>query len=318
VTGNDSIIYCATNGGLVAHNYFTKEFLVLSNSDGLQTNRQNCVGLDSTGCIWVGNELGLAQADHNFRNVQIYPVECLTCTRIQEIFCRNDSIYVGSSGGLLFIDTRTTPADFSDDITLKIFEPANNIKSIAVSDTFIWVGTDEHLVRFSKDFTSYIIYTTSDGLLDNFINKVFINDTLVYVGSDSGLNCFNGSTFDTLLLGYEINDIDCVGDSLVLALDASSQIGFYCQDSLTIEREGLPGSCKVNSLKNIDGSLFCGLGNRYTKDYYGRGIGKFNFSSKIWGITKNQCLTSNHICDVAANEHGVFVACGARARESQI
>jgi hypothetical protein len=252
ITGRDSIIYGATNGGVIAFNKQTKGFSVLTNTDGLQMNRQRCLGLDSSGYLWVGNELGLAQVDDMFSAIQIYPIEHLTSTSTQEIVCQRGSVYVGSTGGLLFINTMGTPADFSDDVRMKIFEPeglpSKNVLTIALDDTSVWVGTDDGLVRFSKDFLTYAQYSTAHGLLENRINKIFIMDTSIYVATRSGLNSFQGTYFDTLLINERVFDVNRIGDSLVLVLDSISQVGIFYQDTLTVINNGIPYLCRVHSL----------------------------------------------------------------------
>ncbi|MCK4756685.1 hypothetical protein KAS56_07110, partial [candidate division WOR-3 bacterium] len=322
VVGKDSIIYGATNGGLVAYNYLNGTFKVLTNTDGLQTNRQSCLALDSSEYIWVGNEFGLALVSQDFSNIYIYPDEYLVSTITQVITCSKDSIYIGSPSGFLFIDTKGTPADFSDDTRIKLYEidlPSGNVLSIALDSAYIWVGTDEGLARFTKDFNpdSTQQYTTSHGLLSNHINKIAIIDTSIYVATNSGLNLFQSDHFDTLLSGYEINDINYIGDSLVLALDQVSQIAFYYEGNLTVAQNGLPYRCKVFSLADVNSNLFCGLGNRYVRDYYGEGIGRYDFGNNVWSITKKKCMPSNHISEITANEYGIFIACGARSSESR-
>ena len=319
ITGHDTIIYGATNGGVIAFNTQTISFRVLTNTDGLQMNRQRCLGLDSSGYLWVGNELGLAQIDPDFQSIMIYPNQIGIST--QEIACRGDNIYVGSTDGLLFINTMGTPDDFSDDSILRIFEPeglpSKNVLTIAFDDTSIWVGTDDGLVRFSNDSLTYTQYSTAHGLLENRINKIFIMDTSIYVATRSGLNSFQGTYFDTLLIDEQILDINCIGDSLVLALDSISQVGIFHQGSLTVIDNGIPYLCRVNSLLNITGDIYCGLGNRYNRDYFGEGIGQYDFTDTIWKLTKRQCLPSNHVSDICANEYGVFVVCGSRSNDSK-
>lgn len=321
IIGKDPIIYGATNGGVIVYNDQSRNFQVLTNSDGLQMNRQSCLGLDSTGFLWVGNELGLALVDSDFMDIQIYPSEYLTGEQTQAIVCLRDSIYIGSADGLLFNNTMGTPDDFSDDIRIKIREPeglpSKNVLSIAPDDTSIWVGTDNGLVRFSKDFLSFEQFSTLHGLLSNHINKIFIKDTSIYIATDRGLNSFQGTYFDTLLQNEAVFDVNRLGDSLVLALDSVSQIGIFYQGTLSLINNGLPYLCRVNSLLNMEGELFCGLGNRYTRDHFGEGIGQYNINTGIWDITERQCLQSNHISDITANEHGVFVACGSRTSDSR-
>lgn len=321
ITGRDSVIYGATNGGCIVYDYTNERFEVLTNTDGLSINSQSCVGLDSSRFVWVGNSSGLALVDSTFTTVHTYPSECLTCTKTQEIVCRKDSVYVGSSAGLLFISTMGTPDDFTDDERIRIFEanglPSGNILSIAVDDTLVWVGTSGGLVHFAKDFTSPVQYDDADGLLSNVINKVAVIDSVVYVGTDRGLQSLQGDHFDTLLINYQVNDITFTGDSLALALDSLNQFGFYFDGSLTIAKSGIPYVCKVLSLSNLGGMLFCGLGNRYVDDIFGEGLGEYDFINNTWQLTKRNCLSSNHITDIAANAYGVFVAHGTRTATSK-
>jgi len=321
ITGRDSLIYGATNGGVVVYNYLNGSFGILTDVDGLQINSQRSIGLDSLGYLWVGSSVGLAVIEPGLGSIHVYPSQNLSSTNIQEIVCARDSIYVGSTDGLSFIDTRGTPADTSDDIVENIFDtdglPSNNVLSIAVDDTLIWVGTSEGLVHFKKDLSSPVQYDTSDGLLSKKINKIFISDTSIYVGTEQGLNLFQNDHFDTLLEDFEIIDINTLGDSLALALDSVSQFGFYYQGAFTFANNGIPYRCKVLSLLNISDNLFCGLGNRYSNDYFGEGLGRYDDVGTVWDIIRNQCLPSNHISEISANEQGIFVACGARAAYSR-
>lgn len=329
VTAWDSIIFGATNGGVVAYDYLNSSFRILTNVDGLGKNSQTSIGIESSGYLWVGSSVGLAVIEPDLSSIHIYPSQNLASTNIQEIFCARDSIYIGSTDGLSFIDTRGTPADTSDDIVKNVFDtdglPSNNVLSIAVDDTLIWVGTSEGLVHFKKDLGSPVQYDTSDGLLNERINKVFIQDTMIYVGTDQGLNCFRNDHFDTLLVDYEIKEIASVGESLALSLrkiadgDTFPRFGFYHEGALILNTNGIPYRSKINSITSVGDELFCGLGNRYDfpNDYYGEGIGRFDFVNGVWNVTKNRCLPSNHISEITANEQGIFVACGARAGYSR-
>ena len=319
MTGKDSVIYCATNGGFAAYNRITGEFTILTNTDGLQLNTQNAVALDSSGHIWVGNEQGFVLVNRDYSNVQVYPAECLACTRITTIACLKDSIYVGGSNGLTFIDTKGTPQDFTDDTQIKIFElPCNSIRSIALDDTSLWVGTTTAgVVYISKDFLTMQNFTTNHGLLNNEINKLMFVDSQLYACTDGGLNRFANDHFDTLLLNYEVNNMSSLGDSLVLALDQDQQVGLLHGGNVTVIRNGLPLRSKVLTLLNIQGDLYCGLGNSFTREYYGDGIGIYNAPNSFWVTEKNPCIPSNHIVEITANGNGVFVACGNRGSESR-
>ncbi len=316
---NDSIIYGATNGGIVSYNYLRNTFQVFTNTDGLPMNRQNCIAMDSAGNIWAGCDAGLIQLNPVSKNIHLYPLECLPCTRVNTIYCLNDTVLVGTENGLLVIGLKGTPEDFQDDIILKIYDyqglSSNNIQTIA-GDTNFWIGTDDKITIFTKDFSNYTIYGTENGLLNNNIKKIKIINGTVYIATDAGLNSFTGTYFDTLLSGYKIIDIAPAGDSLLLCLDSIRQIGVYAGGNLNIRKDSLPYLTKINAVETYNGIWFCATGNRYELDYFGEGIGIYNSINHYWHLKKDNCLGSNHICSITANQAGVFIAHGRRTIES--
>ncbi|MEO0122928.1 MAG: T9SS type A sorting domain-containing protein [candidate division WOR-3 bacterium] len=312
---NDSFVYAATNGGVVGYNYLNNTFRVLTNTDGLTVNRQQCIAIDSAGNIWAGSNNGLVQVDKSFTNIRIYPMECLPCTRVNTIYCLKDTILVGTQNGLLIIDTKGTLENFQDDRVLKVYDfqglSSNNVLTIAI-DTGFWIGTDEKITRFSNDFQNYTIYGVENGLLKNYIRKLKIIDSVLYVGTDAGLNRFTGIYFDTVIIGYKIVDIEKAGDSLLLALDSIRQIGIFFQGNLSLLNAGIPYLTRVNDVENYKGQWFCATGNPFKSDYFGEGIGIYNFPNQQWELKKDNGLASNHICSITANQYGVFIAHGTR------
>jgi len=152
----------------------------------------------------------------------------------------------------------------------------------------------------------------NNGLLDNEINVLALIDNVLYAGTNNGLNRLISSHFDTLLVNYQINTISHVGDSLVLGIDLNQKVALFFQGSIVIINNGLPWYTTVQDLLNVQGELFCGLGIRYTHNYFGEGMGQYDRETGIWEINKQRCLPSNHIAEITANEHGVFVALGQR------
>jgi len=318
----DGILYTATNGGIVITDLDDQNYTILTNTDGLQCNRQICCAVDTSGYLWSGNRKGLALVDPTFTQVLRYPDQVIS-SFVQDIVCLADSIYIGSPSGLLFIQTHGTPADFNDDAHTRLYIQdgllSNNVTTIAIQGNHIWVGTDQGITRFVKSFhpDSLDQYTITQGLVNNDIHNIEVIRDTVYVGSAKGLNVFNGLTFDTLLSNYEIVDISNIGDTIVLALDTLYQVGFYYQGDLVLVQNGLPYKSRVTDVENILGTLYCGLGNRWTKDCVGMGFGTFDPISNSWNVSLHDCLPSNHISEIAANKYGVFCALGARAAYSR-
>jgi len=322
ISGHYPFVYGATNGGLVKYNVSTGVFRSLNNADGLPTNRLNCVGLDSSGAIWTGSENGIALVDRDFQQIRIYPVDCVPCSRIHALLCRKDTVLFGTGNGILRLETLGTADDFNDDRQLEIYDtdglPSNNTTALAANDCF-WVGTDAGLARCSRDFLQIDVYTTAQGLLDNYINCVAARDTLVLVGTENGLNRYHAGRFDTLLTGFAIRDIEISGDTVLLGMDSLRQVGIYYAGSLQIYNPGLPWLVRVNDLVKIGDSWLAGLGNTYDENYFGEGLAEIVFSggTPAWSIRKSSCLPSNHIADICAGDSGVFVALGARDNVSK-
>lgn len=317
ITGRYPLVYGATNGGLVEYNLLTDAYRSLTNADGLPMNRLNCVGLDSSGAIWTGSENGIALVAGNLQRIITYPADCVPCSRIHALSCRKDTILFATGSGLLCVETMGTPDDFSDDRQTEIYDtdglPSNNTTAVAAGD-FFWVGTDAGLARCTKDFLQIDGYSTNQGLLDNYITCLAVSDTLVLVGTKNGLNRFHAGRFDTLLSGYAVKAIAIAGDSAMLALDSSYQVGIYHAGSLQVYNTGLPGLVKVNDVAKIDSFWLTGMGNAYDENYFGEGLGVIAFGggAPAWSVRKSACLPSNHIADICAGDSGVFVALGAR------
>ena len=88
-----------------------------------------------------------------------------------------------------------------DEVKTKIFEmQSNDVRSIAVDDTSVWVGTASGgITHFSKDFITAQNYTMNHGLLDNQINSLMFFQNELYVATPAGLNRFAADHFDTAL-----------------------------------------------------------------------------------------------------------------------
>ena len=56
-------LYCATKGGLVKWDLFTREYTILTTADGLSSNVLTCIIVDNKDRLWVGTREGLCMYD---------------------------------------------------------------------------------------------------------------------------------------------------------------------------------------------------------------------------------------------------------------
>lgn len=314
--GREPYLYGATNGGVVRFDYQAGTGRVLTSRDGLRINRQRCLAPDAGGGVWVGNDEGLAFIDAGFTAATNYPVDWLPSQRINTLVTMHDTLFVGTTAGLLRIETGGTPADFDDDIrtTVDVFAglPSNDITALASDDSSIWVGTALGLVRLTKDLSEIDQYN----LIGIGINALCVSDSSIYAGTTTGLHRYAVDHFDTLVTDA-VGDIAAAGDSLILAMDSARQVGLYRAGQLTIINAGLPSLTRVHAVLTLDTLWFCGLGNNRNRDFFGEGIGSYAAAGNYWELVQDDGPGSNHISCIAANRDGVFMTHGHRSALSR-
>ena len=97
------------------------------------------------------------------------------------------------------------------------FIPGYCIQDIELDGDYLWLGTDEGLIKFSKNGKQPpIIFTKEDGLTGNDVQAIKIYDNEMWIGTaDGGLSKFDGINFTN----YSSNEglFDC----RVMALDVN-------------------------------------------------------------------------------------------------
>ncbi len=71
------------------------------------------------------------------------------------------------------------------------------INKLAIQGNFVWLGTNEGLIRLSLNNPSSapLKFTKSDGLLDDDIQSLCADGNLLWIGLNNGVSCFDGRTF---------------------------------------------------------------------------------------------------------------------------
>ena len=97
------------------------------------------------------------------------------------------------------------------------FMPGYCIQDIELDGDYLWLGTDEGLIKFSKSGKQPpIIFTKEDGLIGNDVQAVKIYDNEFWIGTaDGGLSKFDGVNF--INYGSDKGLFDC----RVMALDVN-------------------------------------------------------------------------------------------------
>ena len=224
--------WAATNGGGFFFNSSNNSFTTLHKTDGFNGIKLTAVTIDNSGKIWFGSENGI---------IDIYDPENNTTSSILDIFnsdrsskainqlsVTGDTIIVASDFGislidsknLLFLDTFFKFGSFTSNIVVNsIFNNgliyASTMSGIAVQKS--------GAVNLSAP-ESWNVFTTTNGLPSNNVNKLVMFNSKLIAGTDNGLAQNNGSSWSAILSqfsGKKINDLLVVQDTLYILSENS-------------------------------------------------------------------------------------------------
>lgn len=301
VRAYENDLFSATSGGLSIFSPASNAFTVYTSTDGLPSNWCSCLEIDRDKNIWLGtdNGVGILKAD---RSIFVrLPQRFFPSAKINVIRSQNDTVYIGTDLGLLFLNTKNTLADTSDD-ERKIVRTSNGLISDTVlsvaANKYIWVGTLRGITRFNKLLEPDTLYF----LQGHQIKTILVKDTInVYVGTDKGLYVFRDTIFDTLATGWNIQDLARRNDSLFIVIPSDFII---YKDSFMIRNTGLPPGVKLNSVTTTANAWAVGLGNNHWPNYDNYGEGIAIWENSMFNTYKRACIPSNRIGDVCVATNG--------------
>lgn len=119
----------------------------------------------------------------------------------------------------LNLDSSKSPSapSVSNNVEWAEFMTGYCVQDIKVDENYLWLGTDEGLIKFSKNGKQPpIIFTKEDGLIGNDVQVVKIYNDEIWIGTaDGGLSKFDGVNFTNY--GSDKGLFDC----RVMALDVN-------------------------------------------------------------------------------------------------
>ncbi|NOY60216.1 MAG: hypothetical protein GXO75_14975 [Calditrichaeota bacterium] len=214
----DSLIWCATNGGVLRFSTNTFTFSKFTNTDGLENNDVLAITGDERGNIWAALENGI---------FHVYDPEAKSWAKkthyrdqvISQLYPYGDSIFVAFKEGVsLFVKNENDPQGWEVKETYYIGES----RKIVIADRKIWVALAHSIKRANLDFpnlqapSAWSTFTSADGLPGSEIFTIFEFQNTFVAGTDSGISFFDGSTWSAAeLRGTTIKAFTDWNDHLV-------------------------------------------------------------------------------------------------------
>ena len=217
----DKYIWIGTVSGLDRYNRNTKTFKHFFKNS--QNNRDPkflcddfvcCVLQDEYNALWIGTNNGLNKMDLNTGIFKHYFSDLNDSTTLSTNFihciheAKSGDLWFGSFGGGLILYDR------NKDQFIRYFHDPSDIKSLSddrvciITDDKsgnIWIGTMMGLNKFDKATQEFIVYTTNDGLCNNYVVGILEDDHgYLWISTKKGLSKFNPE--NQTFRNYDISD----------------------------------------------------------------------------------------------------------------
>lgn len=140
--------------------------------------------------VWLATDRGLmrlAKPTPEWR--RYYTEQGPLAGRVRALASDSRRLYVGSDRGIAIVDLTGREA-------VEVFEspsilPDENIYDLAVTaDSIVWAATPSGLLRLVPATHERRVFTTDDGLLDLFVQRIVVDGDYLWLGTMKGANRF--------------------------------------------------------------------------------------------------------------------------------
>ena len=235
-------VWAATTGGAFLYNAVADSFKTLHKTDGLFGISLSAVTVDKYGKVWFGSNDGSISvynpADNSIHVILDIYNSNYTSKQITQLSASGDTIFAATAFGislidpvhLVFYDTFFKFGSFTSNIQVNSLLKAGLIYVATSSGVAIQVSNATNLSAPE----SWNVYTTSNGLPSNIINKLAIYNGTLLAATSNGLSQFNGTSWQPFAASFSnsnVNDIIAVGDSLYIL--SNNTVSVYANGNLS-------------------------------------------------------------------------------------
>ncbi|MGE5343748.1 MAG: two-component regulator propeller domain-containing protein [Candidatus Omnitrophota bacterium] len=197
--GPDGSLWIGTWAGL--HRYQNGRITALTDKNGLSDNRIGCIRMDKQGNLWIGTPKGLTGYNPDRGVFATYTksnglshdaVECIYIDSKGRLWIGTDSGLDCLIGGII---APNLPRSVR--IGKKMFHCAHEDR-----DGVLWFGTESGLVRLKENEKRVDIYTTQNGLFENYVHSILSDDNgNLWLGGRNGVSRVRKQELEELSAG---------------------------------------------------------------------------------------------------------------------
>ena len=159
----------------------------------LLPKRVTTIEADSENKIWIGTLNGLYTWSKSYSEPKKNEIEKLSKTKINDINFFRNNVVVSTDTGIFIYDDSLS--EIKNIITEKNGLISNQCKKTKSHYNYLWILTNKGISKIEFEHQSLKVvnvtnYTTSDGLISNFVNDILIKNDTAWVATDEGLSVF--------------------------------------------------------------------------------------------------------------------------------
>lgn len=188
----DSILWCASNGGVVRLNTALQRFSKYTNTRGLGSNDVTAIERDRQGNIWAAHADGrISKLDYKSDTWQI--ISDYRGLVVNDLHAVGDSLLVVLNIGVSLYDIVKKE--------VKETYRIGNSQKLIISEREMWVATREGVKKASLDFpnlmapSAWTTFRIGQGLPSDAVLDVFSFGGKIYAGTEAGMAYFDGTSF---------------------------------------------------------------------------------------------------------------------------
>jgi len=138
--------------------------------------------------LWMGTDHGLFRlykGNNQWRRFSY--ADNILNGRVRAIDADDTAFYFGTDVGLAIV---YRDGSAIQEYTAGDIFPGSDIYALAVTERIVWASTPYGLVRFDPRSDSYRIFTTDDGLFDDFVQVIYPDGDYLWLGTQEGVQRF--------------------------------------------------------------------------------------------------------------------------------
>ncbi len=230
-------VWIGTANGLSRYDKDSKKLVNFTKNDGLADNVITAVAIDGD-FVWVGTKYwGISRYDKVINAWKSFTIiDGLIDNAVNCIAVEGEFVWVGHQSGLSKYD-KIMGMWGGYDNTMGIPPNTEDIKSIEAAGEYLWLGTVNGLLRFNKDEEIFKLYTTLEGLVDDFVQNLKSDGQYLWIGTFSGVSRFNLLTDDW----FTFTKTDGLIENVVSCLDVDgNKIWFGTDNGISVFNKEIP------------------------------------------------------------------------------